>query len=178
MHCPSGCPSFATLLRLFPPLPLIPTVSPPTPTPSNLHPPLLQTLISALEQLYNLGALDDEGLLTRLGRKMAEFPLDPPVRWALAPAPCLSLSHPLSEPSFNRSLAACCVPTWHGALCSFAALIDFVLQRCRYDRAASVEQSPAALCLLSACRPPVLLPPPWPPLLQQDADRERGPGVQ
>lgn len=27
--------------------------------------------------LYNLGALDDEGLLTRLGRKMAEFPLDP-----------------------------------------------------------------------------------------------------
>lgn len=39
-----------------------------------------QTLISALEQLYNLGALDEEGLLTRLGRKMAEFPLDPPVR--------------------------------------------------------------------------------------------------
>lgn len=41
----------------------------------------LQTLISALEQLYNLAALDEEGLLTRLGRKMAEFPLDPPVRW-------------------------------------------------------------------------------------------------
>ena len=35
--------------------------------------------VSALEQLYNLGALDEEGLLTRLGRKMAEFPLDPPV---------------------------------------------------------------------------------------------------
>ena len=29
--------------------------------------------------LYNLGALDDEGLLTRLGRKMAEFPLEPPL---------------------------------------------------------------------------------------------------
>ena len=43
----------------------------------------LQTLISALEQLYNLAALDEEGLLTRLGRKMAEFPLDPPVRWVL-----------------------------------------------------------------------------------------------
>lgn len=26
-----------------------------------------------------LDALDDEGLLTKLGRKMAEFPLDPPV---------------------------------------------------------------------------------------------------
>ena len=27
--------------------------------------------------LYHLGALDYEGLLTRMGRKMAEFPLDP-----------------------------------------------------------------------------------------------------
>merc|ERR1712227_978764 len=26
---------------------------------------------------YQLGALDDEGLLTRLGRRMAEFPLEP-----------------------------------------------------------------------------------------------------
>ncbi len=26
---------------------------------------------------YALGALDDEGLLTRVGRKMAEFPLEP-----------------------------------------------------------------------------------------------------
>ncbi len=33
------------------------------------HP--VQTLISALEQLYYLSALDDEGLLTKLGRKMA-----------------------------------------------------------------------------------------------------------
>lgn len=41
--------------------------------------PPAATLVSALEQLYNLGALDEEGLLTRLGRKMAEFPLDPPV---------------------------------------------------------------------------------------------------
>lgn len=32
-----------------------------------------------MEQLYNLGALDEEGLLTRLGRKMAEFPLEPPM---------------------------------------------------------------------------------------------------
>lgn len=42
-------------------------------------PPPAATLISALEQLYNLGALDEEGLLTRLGRKMAEFPLEPPM---------------------------------------------------------------------------------------------------
>lgn len=44
-----------------------------------MDPPPPDTLVSALEQLYNLGALDDEGLLTRLGRKMAEFPLDPPL---------------------------------------------------------------------------------------------------
>eukprot|EP00803_Ostreobium_quekettii_P000314 evm.model.scf_193.5 EVM.evm.TU.scf_193.5 scf_193:32945-51100(-) len=44
-----------------------------------MDPPPPSTLIAALEQLYNLGALDDEGMLTRLGRKMAEFPLDPPM---------------------------------------------------------------------------------------------------
>ena len=38
---------------------------------------IIQTLIGAMESLYALGALDDEGLLTRLGRKMAEFPLEP-----------------------------------------------------------------------------------------------------
>ncbi|KAF6142013.1 hypothetical protein GIB67_037981 [Kingdonia uniflora] len=44
-----------------------------------MDPPSPQALISAMEQLYSLGALDDEGLLTKLGRKMAEFPLDPPL---------------------------------------------------------------------------------------------------
>ncbi|KAK9801965.1 hypothetical protein WJX73_002689 [Symbiochloris irregularis] len=44
-----------------------------------MDPPPPATMVSALEQLYNLGALDEEGLLTRLGRKMAEFPLEPPV---------------------------------------------------------------------------------------------------
>ena len=42
-----------------------------------MDPPSAPTLIQALEQLYNLGALDEDGLLTRLGRKMAEFPLEP-----------------------------------------------------------------------------------------------------
>ncbi|KAF5740832.1 pre-mRNA-splicing factor ATP-dependent RNA helicase [Tripterygium wilfordii] len=44
-----------------------------------MDPPSPQALISALEQLYTLGALDEEGLLTKLGRKMAEFPLEPPL---------------------------------------------------------------------------------------------------
>ena len=42
-----------------------------------MDPPPAQTLIVALENLHALGALDDEGLLTKLGRKMAEFPLEP-----------------------------------------------------------------------------------------------------
>ncbi|KAK9705466.1 hypothetical protein RND81_07G059300 [Saponaria officinalis] len=44
-----------------------------------MDPPPPQALISAMEQLYSLGALDEEGLLTKLGRKMAEFPLEPPL---------------------------------------------------------------------------------------------------
>jgi ATP-dependent RNA helicase DHX8/PRP22 len=42
-----------------------------------MDPPPVQALITALENLYALAALDDEGFLTRIGRKMAEFPLEP-----------------------------------------------------------------------------------------------------
>jgi ATP-dependent RNA helicase DHX8/PRP22 len=42
-----------------------------------MDPPPLQSLVGAMESLYTLGALDEEGLLTRIGRKMAEFPLEP-----------------------------------------------------------------------------------------------------
>eukprot|EP00850_Spirogloea_muscicola_P000281 SM000001S04683 [mRNA] locus=s1:1595740:1605356:- [translate_table: standard] len=42
-----------------------------------MDPPPAETLLRALEQLYALGALNDRGELTKLGRKMAEFPLDP-----------------------------------------------------------------------------------------------------
>jgi ATP-dependent RNA helicase DHX8/PRP22 len=42
-----------------------------------MDPPPVATLVGALEALHALGALDEEGLLTRLGRKMAEFPLEP-----------------------------------------------------------------------------------------------------
>ncbi|KAD2028399.1 hypothetical protein E3N88_41991 [Mikania micrantha] len=44
-----------------------------------MDPPSSQALISAMAQLYTLGALDEEGFLTKLGRKMAEFPLEPPL---------------------------------------------------------------------------------------------------
>ncbi len=42
-----------------------------------MDPPPAETLMRALEQLYALGALNDRGQLTKLGRRMAEFPVDP-----------------------------------------------------------------------------------------------------
>ncbi|RNA26374.1 pre-mRNA-splicing factor ATP-dependent RNA helicase DHX16 [Brachionus plicatilis] len=42
-----------------------------------IDPPPHETLIMALEQLYALGALNHKAELTKLGRRMAEFPVDP-----------------------------------------------------------------------------------------------------
>ncbi|VEL24224.1 unnamed protein product [Protopolystoma xenopodis] len=42
-----------------------------------MDPPPHEALIMALEQLYALGALNHRGELTKIGRKMAEFPCDP-----------------------------------------------------------------------------------------------------
>lgn len=48
-----------------------------------MDPPPTNTMLTALEELFCLGALDDEGLLTRLGRQMADFPTDPTLSKAL-----------------------------------------------------------------------------------------------
>ena len=42
-----------------------------------MDPPAPETMMRALEELNYLGALDDEGELTTVGRQMAEFPLEP-----------------------------------------------------------------------------------------------------
>ena len=42
-----------------------------------MDPPPHEMIVRALEQLYALAALNDKGELTKLGRKMAEFPIDP-----------------------------------------------------------------------------------------------------
>jgi pre-mRNA-splicing factor ATP-dependent RNA helicase DHX16 len=42
-----------------------------------LDPPPPETIMKALEQLYALGALNAKGELTKTGRRMAEFPLEP-----------------------------------------------------------------------------------------------------
>ncbi|GAB1315803.1 DEAH-box ATP-dependent RNA helicase prp22 [Madurella fahalii] len=48
-----------------------------------MDPPSTGAVHSALHLLFDLGALDDEGLLTSLGRRMADFPVDPPLARAL-----------------------------------------------------------------------------------------------
>ena len=72
-----------------------------------MDPPPPATLVSALEQLYNLGALDEEGLLTRLGRKMAEFPLDPPLSKMLIASVDLSCSEEVWLCSCALSMPSC-----------------------------------------------------------------------
>lgn len=51
-----------------------------------LDPPHPDTLMRALELLYALGALRDDGELTKLGRQMAEIPLDPKASKAIIAA--------------------------------------------------------------------------------------------
>lgn len=41
-----------------------------------MDPPSSETIIKSLELLYSLGALNSQGSLTKIGRKMAEFPID------------------------------------------------------------------------------------------------------
>ena len=48
--------------------------------------PPAETLIRAFENLYALGALNDKGALTKLGRQMAEFPTDPMLARAILAA--------------------------------------------------------------------------------------------
>jgi pre-mRNA-splicing factor ATP-dependent RNA helicase DHX16 len=42
-----------------------------------MDPPSTDTIVRAVEQLYALGALNNAGDLTKIGRQMAEFPTDP-----------------------------------------------------------------------------------------------------
>ena len=42
-----------------------------------IDPPPVESIMRGMEHLYALGALNDEGELTKTGRRMAEFPCDP-----------------------------------------------------------------------------------------------------
>lgn len=71
-----------------------------------MDPPAPETLMRALEMLNYLGALDDEGNMTRIGHLIAEFPLDPQLATMLVKSPkyhcsneILSIVGMLSVPS-------------------------------------------------------------------------------
>ena len=57
-----------------------------------MDPPAPETLMRALELLNYLGALDDEGDMTDLGRQMAELPLDPQLSKMLICSPDFNCS--------------------------------------------------------------------------------------
>ena len=51
-----------------------------------MDPPPTDTIVRAVEQLYALGALNNMGELTKVGRQMAEFPTDPQLARAILAA--------------------------------------------------------------------------------------------
>jgi pre-mRNA-splicing factor ATP-dependent RNA helicase DHX15/PRP43 len=83
-----------------------------------MDPPAPETLMRALELLNYLGAIDDEGDMTEVGNKMAEFPLDPQFSKALLASSdfdcvsdvltivsMLSTANPFMRPNDQRKLA-------------------------------------------------------------------------
>ena len=65
-----------------------------------MDPPPGETLMRALELLYALGALNDRGELTKLGRRMAEFPVDPMLSKAI-----------IASEKYQCTDEVCCTPT-------------------------------------------------------------------
>ena len=66
-----------------------------------MDPPPGETLMRALELLYALGALNDRGELTKLGRRMAEFPVDPMLSKAIISSENYSCTDEVNEVDFN-----------------------------------------------------------------------------
>jgi hypothetical protein len=63
---------------------------------------IMFSLSVALPQLYALGGLNDRGELTKLGRRMAEFPLDPMLSKALL------ASETYKVRGWRLGVSACC----------------------------------------------------------------------
>ena len=52
-----------------------------------MDPPAPETLMRALELLNSLGAIDDEGELTKTGEMMAAYPLEPQLSKCIISSP-------------------------------------------------------------------------------------------
>ena len=68
-----------------------------------MDPPPGETLMRALELLYALGALNDRGELTKLGRRMAEFPVDPMLSKAIIASEDYSCTDEVRPITFTSS---------------------------------------------------------------------------
>lgn len=66
-----------------------------------IDPPPTETLMRALELLYALGALNDKGELTKLGRRMAEFPVDPMLSKAIISSEDYECTDEVCVPEFR-----------------------------------------------------------------------------
>eukprot|EP00245_Coleochaete_scutata_P012959 TRINITY_DN5135_c0_g1_i2.p1 TRINITY_DN5135_c0_g1~~TRINITY_DN5135_c0_g1_i2.p1 ORF type:complete len:714 (-),score=149.27 TRINITY_DN5135_c0_g1_i2:252-2393(-) len=72
-----------------------------------MDPPAPETLMRALELLNYLGALDDEGNLTKLGELMSEFPLDPQMSKMLVISPDFNCSNEILSITAMLSVPNC-----------------------------------------------------------------------
>ncbi|WCJ22352.1 RNA helicase family protein [Euphorbia peplus] len=74
-----------------------------------MDPPAPETLMRALELLNYLGALDDDGNLTKLGEIMSEFPLDPQMGKMLVVSPEFNCSNEILSICAMLSVPNCFV---------------------------------------------------------------------
>ncbi|XP_073132666.1 probable pre-mRNA-splicing factor ATP-dependent RNA helicase DEAH2 isoform X1 [Henckelia pumila] len=74
-----------------------------------MDPPAPETLMRALEVLNYLGALDDDGNLTKLGEIMSELPLDPQMAKMLVVSPEFNCSNEILSVSAMLSVPNCFV---------------------------------------------------------------------
>jgi len=84
-----------------------------------LDPPPGDTLIRALDLLYALGAFNDRGELTKMGRRMAEFPMDP----ALSKSILASEKYNCTE-EVRLRCCFCCCPVADDFVCPLAGSYD------------------------------------------------------
>ena len=91
-----------------------------------MDPPAPETLMRALEVLNYLGALDDDGNLTKLGVIMSEFPLDPQMSKMLVVSPEFNCSNEIL--SISAMLSG--IFFFYAAFFVVSVLVSF-LQRCR-----------------------------------------------
>ena len=74
-----------------------------------MDPPPKDNILNSMYQLWVLGALGNTGELTKLGRKMVEFPLDPPLAKMLLMGAEMGCSNEVSLASAN----SCCTHCTH-----------------------------------------------------------------